>query len=170
MTGPEPDERYAIAYAEGLRMISEQSQSLDELRSRVGLLVSAASVATSFLAATALRDASRPLGLGAYVAIAAFAALLIPALAILWPREWTFKNSPTLIIGTNIEEAHQSLDDLRRDLALHLETDYDSNSQKIRWLLRLYSAAIALLVVEIIGWLAELGAADALIRWLQTIF
>lgn len=47
---------YQIAYDEAVRALSQQQSTIDSLRTRAGLLLSAAAITTSFLGAQALND------------------------------------------------------------------------------------------------------------------
>jgi len=47
---------YRIAYDEAVRALSQQQSTIDSLRTRAGLLLSAAAITTSFLGAQALND------------------------------------------------------------------------------------------------------------------
>jgi hypothetical protein len=48
-TRPPPDEGYLLAFEEGARGLARQEAQLDAMRSRAGILLSAAAIATSFL-------------------------------------------------------------------------------------------------------------------------
>jgi hypothetical protein len=65
-----------------VRSLARQEAQLDAMRSRAGILLSAAAIATSFLGGAALSD-HRPDG-WTWLAIASFAGLAISALVILW--------------------------------------------------------------------------------------
>ena len=74
----------AIAYAESIRAVEQQSRKLDEPRSCTGLLLAGASVVTSFLGAAALdRGGVDAL---AVLAILTFLAVIGLALSIPVPR------------------------------------------------------------------------------------
>ena len=59
MTGsidPERSAAYELAYQEGVRALDEQRVVIDAFRTRAGLLLSAAAIATSFLGRAALQE------------------------------------------------------------------------------------------------------------------
>ena len=71
---------YELAFAEAGRALDAQERAVNELRSRAGILLAAAAVATSFFgggSATGERA-----GLGVTIAIAAFARVGMAALAV----------------------------------------------------------------------------------------
>jgi hypothetical protein len=55
-TAPDP-ELITLVYNEAMRALSEQSSALDGLRTRAGLILTAASIASSFLGGLALQQA-----------------------------------------------------------------------------------------------------------------
>ncbi len=78
------DPRYRLAYEEALRSIDHQEATLDELRSRAGLLLAALSVVTSFLGGYAFASGGfRP---AAVVATLAFGLAGLTLVGLLWPR------------------------------------------------------------------------------------
>jgi hypothetical protein len=52
--GPAPADGYLLAFEEGVRSLARQKAQLDRMRSRAGILLSAAAIATSFLGGRAL--------------------------------------------------------------------------------------------------------------------
>jgi len=61
---------YRVVYDEAIRALDLQRAAFDSLRTRVGFLLSAAAIATSFLGGLALRTGS---DVGAWIGIALFA-------------------------------------------------------------------------------------------------
>jgi hypothetical protein len=53
---PQGDASYELAYAEGVRALIEQQAVIDSFRTRAGLLISGAAIATSFFGQASLRD------------------------------------------------------------------------------------------------------------------
>src|SRR5687767_5816448 len=93
---------YQLAYDEAVRALSQQQSRLDSLRTRAGILLSAAAIATSFLGGKALEE--RAPTWWSWTGVGAFAALSVFALLILWPRdEWKFAASPRELIQDYIE-------------------------------------------------------------------
>jgi hypothetical protein len=52
------DPLYKVAYDEAVRALSEQQAAIDDFRSRVGILFSAAAITTSFLGTQVLHENS----------------------------------------------------------------------------------------------------------------
>jgi hypothetical protein len=69
---PERSAAYELAYQEGVRALDEQRVVIDAFRTRAGLLLSAAAIATSFLGGAALRSGTSLL---TWMAIGAFVLL-----------------------------------------------------------------------------------------------
>jgi hypothetical protein len=116
-----------LAYEEAKRAIDRQSNALDELRGRAGILLAALSLATSFLSGLALsgEDLSERPVIAAIVAgaIMAFLGAAGACVAVLWPpreEEWVFNLSARAIIrqldATAPDEAT-----VHRELALRHE-------------------------------------------------
>jgi hypothetical protein len=78
--------------------------SKHELRSRAGVLIGAAAIATSFFGSRATAGGS--LTAAGWCATAAFVCLAAAVVAVLWPwQAWEFHASPTAMIATYIEIA-----------------------------------------------------------------
>jgi hypothetical protein len=151
-----PHEGYELAFSEGVRGLARQEAQLDGIRSRAGILLSAAAIATSFLGERALAD-DGPL-VWTWIAIACFAGLAGGALIILWPsREWAFSASPGNIVGFYLEsEPAWSVSAIHRELALHMDRAYEENRKRLDDLIRAFRAASALLVLEVVAWVVNL--------------
>ncbi len=72
---------------------SQQQSMIDSLRTRAGLLLSAAAITTSFLGAQALNDGGP--SVATWLALSSFVSLSIAVLAILWPHRLEFTANPT---------------------------------------------------------------------------
>lgn len=108
---------YKVAYDEAVRALSEQREMIDGLRSRAGLLFSAAAVTTSLLGAQALQGGK--LNPFCWLALTGFAGVAMTMLAILWPRRWEFTANPHEVIGDYIESTSPApLEELHRELAI----------------------------------------------------
>ena len=150
-----------LAYEEAKRAIDRQSNTLDGLRSRAGVLLAAISLATSFVGGLALRsdDLSAPdVGLAA---AAIFFALLAGGLcvAVLWPRAaWAFNLSADLLLPQL-----RASDESRAfaQLALRLEKNYKKNERRLlrRYvgLFWLFRGACLALGIETVLWLVMLS-------------
>lgn len=139
-----------IAYQESVRGLEMQVRELDELRSRTGLLLAAASVVTSFLGAEVLKqDGMTTL---AVLAILAFLGVVACTLVILSPRTgWHFvQSAKKLLEDWTGEDSYGDFAAMQRFLAEHLEDEWDHNHEKLGRLYCLFQIAIGLLGVEIV--------------------
>lgn len=150
---------YRLAYDEAVRALAQQQASLDNLRTRAGIVLSAAAVATSLLGGEAL--AGGGLGSASWVGIAAFIALGGCVLRILLPqRDWEFTSIPRRIIGTYVEvDQPLSVPEMHRDLALHMEDSYENNGRRIDRLVWFFRVAAFLLTAEVVAWILDLAGA-----------
>jgi hypothetical protein len=151
---------YELAFQEARRALDGQERALAAFRSRAGVVLSAAAIATSFLGGQALN--TRGFTTLAWTAITAFAVLGIATLCVLWPDEqWEFEVIPNQLLSTYIERddgIDVPLVVIHRDLALHMENSYLANEMRrlrpLRWAFRI---AVAALVIEVAIWLADLA-------------
>jgi hypothetical protein len=148
-------------YRESIRALDLQRSAFDTLRARVGFLLSAATIATSFLGGLALRTTST---VGSWIAIGLFAAFGAVCLRLLWPRlegAEGFSARPSLVIDQYLEPDEgepAELATIFRDLALFAEDAHDSNrNNHLQPLTRYFRLAIALLTAEIIAWIVDLA-------------
>ena len=142
---------YKVAYDEAVRALSEQREMIDGLRSRAGLMFSAAAVTTSFLGAQALQGGE--LGLFCWLALAGFVGVAMAMLAIPWPRQWEFTVNLHEVIGGYIESTSPApLEELHRDLVISMEAGYLRNSAGLEKLVVYVQVANVLLAVEVMLW------------------
>ena len=146
---------YALAFSEGVRALSEQQGVIDSFRTRSGLLLSGAAIATSFLGQASLE---RGTTLVTWIAIGMFLLLGAAVIAILWPRnDWEYAVSPEQLIANYIEHPKPlGIPEIHRDLALHMDTSYLRNRGQLLRLVWLFRAASILLTVEIVAWVVDL--------------
>jgi hypothetical protein len=147
----------AVIYEEAKRGIAAQSASLDELRSRTGLLLAAASVTASFLGAH-VTDASG-IGFLGILAIVAFGVAVVGCLYVLWPHKdaWTFVVSPTTLAEDWIDiEREGGTRAMQRFVAIKLEEHYDRNKLKLDELFAAFQIAAMATGAEVILWTAQL--------------
>ena len=70
---------------------------------------------------------------------------------------WRFQFSPTKLFQQHIDASpERSIDEMRSDLALHMESNWDHNATGLRRLSLALEVACASLVVEIVAFFAEL--------------
>ena len=148
---------YRIAYDEAVRALSQQQSIIESLRTRAGLLLSAAAITTSFLGAQALSDGGP--SVITWLALASFVSLAIAALAILWPHRLEFTASPANVIKSYIEtEEPLSVAEIQRDLSLHMHSSYAENLAHQQQLASRFRLAGLLLTVEVILWIVDLAS------------
>ena len=148
-------EAYELAYREGERALSEQQTVVDGFRSRAGLILSAAAIATSFFGGAALDRGTTAF---TWIAIALFLALGAAVIRILWPRgDWEFTIGPEALIENYIEHPQPlSLPLIHRDLALHMDRSYFHNRGELLLLVRYFRVASVLLTLEVVAWVVDL--------------
>jgi hypothetical protein len=152
------EQLYKVAYDEAVRTLAEQQAAIESVRSRAELLLSAAAITTSFLGAQALRGDS--VDSVSWLALISFVGVAAASLAILWPRRWEVATSPRKVIVTYIESADTLLvDELYRDLSLHMHRGYSENYKGLRKLFVFVQIASVLLVAEVMLWIAAVALA-----------
>jgi hypothetical protein len=149
-------EGYDLAYREGLRAITQQQSVLDGLRSRAGTLLAVASLVTSFLGGLALQG-KPPAGL-AWLAIALFLTAAAAVMYVLTSRSgWRFRTRPSVIINDYVEgNPSAPAWEMRKELAAHLESDFDANEARMSPLFHALSLANIALAAEVVVWLIML--------------
>ena len=149
------DPRAALIYAEAVRALEQQSGVVESVRGRAGTLLSAASIATAFLAGLAIKE-NEGLALWSGLATVTFVGILALCIMILWPRrEWKFSSSARVLARSYLTD-DVTLALAQKDLALWSERWYDANAKKLRWLFAWFEIACALLGLEIAFWLFDL--------------
>lgn len=147
---------YKVAYDEAVRALSEQREMIDSFRTRAGMLFSAAAITASFLGAKALRGGN--LNLASWLALLCFVAAAAVSLAILWPRKWEDTANPRDLIETYIESTEPALiENLHRDLSLHMHNSYLKNSEGVEQFAILLQVASGLLTLEVILWMIAIA-------------
>ncbi|HWM63699.1 MAG TPA: hypothetical protein VNP96_06885 [Solirubrobacterales bacterium] len=137
--------------------LSQQQSTIDSLRTRTGLLLSAAAITTSFLGAQALNDGGP--GIATWLALASFVSLAIAALGVLWPHRLEFTANPANVIESYIEtDEPLSTPEIYRDLSLHMHDGYADNLAGQKQLAFRFQIAGVLLTVEVIFWIVDLAS------------
>jgi hypothetical protein len=152
---------YEVVYREAVRALDFQRNAFDALRARVGYLLSAATIATSFLGGLALRDHSDE---GSWIAIGLFVGFGAFALRLLWPRAEGaegFTATPSIVINEYLEPEDGEPSEvgvIYRDLALFAEEAHDLNRDThFKPLTNYFRFAITLLTAEIVAWVVDLA-------------
>lgn len=145
-----------LAYDEAGRALSEQQGIIESLRTRAGLLLSAAAITTSFLGAQALGAGSSAF---AWLAITGFVGVAVASLAILWPRRWELTADPRSVINAYIEaDEAVSIEAVHRDLAVHRYISFIENEKVLEQLIVFFQVASVLLTVEVLWWIVAIAA------------
>lgn len=152
---PGEPEAYRLGLDEAIRAIEGQRQSLDELRARAGILLSAALLIGALLGG----PASQTSGVN-YVTAAAVLLVLAVAASLLVLRPtggWRFNVGTKALLRDYIEsDKPATMPELHRSLAWHMDDDYSENQRRLRWLYRLFTGASILVVGETILWLVAI--------------
>jgi hypothetical protein len=153
---PDGDQRIKIIYEEAVRGWSLQSSVLDELRSRTGVLLAAASVAVALLGSSDISKHEGFTTLG-WFAIGAFGVTLGLCLYVLFPtRGWIFTHKVDSAITGYVGDG-RSLDDTREGLAIKAEEYRDKNDEKLRCMFLAFQGASLALGASIVLWLIDLN-------------
>jgi hypothetical protein len=153
---------YEIAFDASREALAQQQASLDNLRTRAGMVLSGASIATAFLGAQALKlPKERPelwLDGWEWVATSSFVLGALIAIALLWPiKGWMFALGAKELIGGYVEgDRDYTVPEIQRNLALHLENHFDANQRKMRRLYRWLRISCLLLAVQVVAWILDL--------------
>ena len=88
-----------------------------------------------------------------------FVGVALASLAILWPHEWEFTTNPQDVIQTYIEgERPAPIEELHRDLSLHMRESFIRNLKGQEQLAVLFQVASALLTVEVVLWIIAIAS------------
>lgn len=137
--------------------LGEQDARRDDLRTRASGLVTAAAIATAFLGGQSL-DGARSFAATTWVAVVAFAAIIVLSLYVLTPRRsWGSVTSAGALIADYVErETATTVDDMHRELALHFEDHYQANRRGLDRVTTAVQVSCLLLVCEMAAWLVDL--------------
>ena len=146
---PDRKELVSIRYQEAARGIEQQRGALGELRARTGLLITAATISSSFLGSTAAKGNPGFPG-RFYLPVISFGISIGLALAILlpWPG-WRFFLRSASFDAYEGEPA----DDVISALAGLLESNMDQNQKRIDSMSRVFTISAILLLISIIAWI-----------------
>jgi len=158
---------YEFVYHESQRNLTQQAAVLDNVRSRAGLLITAANIVIAFLGAPAIKNATTPssastnvpgLTLGGWLAVGCFVIVGVCSIATLWPRRgWLFRFGAKEIIDRVDRQPDETLPLMQRKLALLNEDSYLANEKKIDRLFWLLEVAAIFLFFEAALWLSSLA-------------
>jgi hypothetical protein len=154
---PGNDDSYDIAYSEAASALRSQAEVLESYQARAATIVSAATIATSFLGTEAFKSGHISSG-WAWVAILCFAGVLGACCIVLWPRfGWEFSVYGEKVIDDSIEsEKPLSAPEIKRDLAIYMSRALKANHPRLRILVWALQAAVIALALEIGAWVVTL--------------
>lgn len=134
----------------------QQQQVLDNLRSRSGLLLAAASIVTSFLGGSAL--AGGGLSIIGWSGVGVFVLSTVSVVYILLPRGgWTFSMDADDLTKRYVKsQRHWTLPEVHLDLSRWWHKYIAANQKKIDTLMYVYQAAALFLMVAILLFLLDL--------------
>jgi hypothetical protein len=138
-----------LAYEAAQRALDKQERLLEELRSRTGLLLAAASLAASFLGREAFaQDPKRGLAL---LAVLAFLLAVGASVYILMPKRNKFVFA---LVGAGLYEGlyavRDDLAEVYRRLAYDLDRFWDDNDVELQKLFKAFRLAAGALSAEIL--------------------
>lgn len=138
-----------LAYEAALRALDKQERLIDELRSRTGLLLAAASLAASFLGREAF--AGHPKRGLAILALVAFLLAVGASVYVLLPKTGKFVFA---MVGAGLYEGlyelRDDLGEVYRRLAYDLDRFWDDNDVELQKLFRAFRLAAVGLSAEIV--------------------
>ena len=148
----EPD--FSLALEEARRSFDALSDELPALRNRAAQLLGVSGLAASFLGGLARVPSGQPIGVWGWVAVLAFITTAALCLRLLWPARFHRGPTPSALVAW--AEEGDSLAEMQRNLALHMQRKYEENRDKLDGLSRWYSATVVGLLVEISAFVIDL--------------
>ena len=149
------DPRRALAFEESTRALHTQSENLNDLRSRTGILLTGLALSASFLGARALDDSG--FDTLNWIAMLLFGAAGFGCLLILLPwGDWRFTHDATRVLREFVD-GDETLDAMHTEMAETNQANWKKNEVKLGRLQWLFRLAVLLLVLQVGFWLASLG-------------
>ena len=149
-----------LSYQAAVRALDLQERSLDQLRSRAGTVLAAASLTASFLGAQTIQHQST-LGAVGVLALIALAISIVSCLYVLLPKErFVFSvNAPQMYNA--LFEVSDDLDEIHRRLAFWFEQYWAANQTIIDDLGRYFAVAAFALILQLMLWCVALAGTIA---------
>jgi hypothetical protein len=138
----------AIAYAEAVRAIEKQAGMLDELRARTGVVLTASSVAVSFLGAAAFQR--KPVPEESWWAVAAFCVVVLMCAFVVFPRSWRFSLGATQLLADWTKQESGGPVPMLAFVAKCHETNFLKNDRQLAWLYAAFVLALAALGAQVV--------------------
>lgn len=145
------DAAYELVYTEAIRSWTQQEASLDELRSRTGVLVAAATVAASFLGAAALGKPFQRLDV---VALALFGIAVALSLVVLFPLPvWSFAMDINVFLDEIVEkEPTPTLAEIHRHVSLEIAKAQKRNDSWLHGMFVVFDIAVVAILLMVWVW------------------
>ncbi len=156
MTAREIDARVKLSYDESVRGLNMQSTAVDELRSRTGVLIAAATVASAFLGR--LRSHDTPASYWANIfGLLTFIGVIGLSLGVLWPSEaWEFVYDPA-VLENDYFVADVDVTEMCRATSLGNAGSHQRNLSRLNNRFKLFRLASIALLVDVLLWLVGIG-------------
>jgi hypothetical protein len=150
------DPRVKLAYEESVRGLDMQNETLNELHSRTGIVIAAATVASAFLGAAALQRHPPEYWLNV-LGLIAFAATTFLCLSVLWPSEdWEFSFD-----ARELDDDYYAVDadptEMCRAMSLSNAKSLEVNNEKLEQRFKMFRFACVALAADILLWLVAVG-------------
>jgi len=137
--------------------LAAQFAAVDELRTRVGVVLSGAAIATGFLAGQAL-NTSVGIPAPAWLGVSAGLSLIVCSAVILWPREWAGQVQDGSVILRDVQtKPDRDMSEYYAALAGFAVQAISSNKPRLRALYSFFSLSLGLLVLDFAGWIWTLA-------------
>lgn len=150
------DPRLKLIFDEAMRGWSLQSSVLDELRSRAGILLSAAAVSSSFLGAAGIARHKSLTALG-ILAVIAFGVVVGLCTYVVWPtRNWCFSHEADGLLEAYVRK-EKPLNYMYEQVALATDEYRTDNDRKLSHRFLAFRLASAALGADIVLWLIDLN-------------
>jgi hypothetical protein len=151
-----PGEFERLTYEAALRGLDKQERLLEELRARTGALLTASSLATSFLGPQAFRRDSGDLL--TVVALAAFIVSIGTSVFILLPKRGLVFSEAGFGLFSALHSMRTDMPGVHRRMAYELDRLWTCNDRIIGTLTRAYIVGSCALAVEILSLAALVSA------------
>ena len=144
---------YELAYQEGIRALTAQADSLSGLRTRSGVVLTAASIVAGFLGPTPPEHLWLAL-LAAVFFVASASAAIFPLLPI---GRWRSTTNAKDVVTKYVEGTPPaSIAWTHRSLAWYMQDDWQANEDMLVFRNRVLVIAAGLLVLETVTWIAAI--------------
>jgi hypothetical protein len=148
MRNPDPA-AYAFLYDQARESLRRQVAALDELRSRTGTLLGAASLVAAFLGSAASKDG---LGFSGGLGVVAFVVLSALSIVMLIPfHGWVFENAIGDLFANFVEsDPPLPMVDIHRELSIHAAKHVTQNLSYLENLYLGFQVAAIALILEVV--------------------